>query len=233
MSEPGSIVPFGTSGFRGTDLAAVGLPPIDFSDGFMAVFDQHLRPRLDKRADGFATLFGALCQRLGPLWIVETGTLRMAGNWAGDGQSSVLFDLFAQAETRRGRPVSFVSIDLAAGSIAAARAVCSHVASLVCNDSVHALHTLSRLVAGRRIDLLYLDSFDLDLADPRPSAEHHLMELVAAAPMLGSGSLVMVDDYDVPGVGSVGGKGLLVDAYLAAIDATVLHAGYAKLWRIP
>ncbi len=224
---------FGASGFRPTDMDAVGLPPLDLADGFADIFDGHLKPRLAKRADGFARLFEVLARQPGPLLIVETGTLRAAGNWEGDGQSSVMFDLFAQAETLRGRPVSFLSIDLSVASIGVARAVCSHATTLLCTDSVHGLHTLSRLASSRRIALLYLDSFDLDVADPMPSARHHLMELTAAAPMLGSGSLVMVDDYDVPGIGSVGGKGLLVDAYMGAVGATVLHTGYAKLWRLP
>ena len=233
MTEAHEVALFGASGFCATDLAAVGLPPLDLGAGFAPAFAEHMRPRLDRRADGFAALFEALAQAPGPLLLLETGTLRLAGNWSGDGQSTVMFDLFAQAETRRGRPVSFVSIDLSAASVATARAVCSHATNLVCNDSVFALHTLSRLAAGRRASLLYLDSFDLDLADPLPSAQHHLMELAAAAPLLGPGSLVMVDDYDVPGVGAVGGKGLLVDAYLGAIDATVLYSGYGKLWRVP
>lgn len=230
MSE---VALFGASGFRPTDTDAVGLPALDLADGFAKIFAEHLRPRLDKRATGFERLFESLARQPGPLLIVETGTLRIAGNWEGDGQSSVMFDLFAQAEILRGRSVSFLSVDLSAASIGVARAVCSHATTLLCTDSVHGLHTLSRLAPDRRIGLLYLDSFDLDVADPMPSAQHHLMELTAAAPMLGPGSLVMVDDYDVPGVGALGGKGLLVDAYMGAIGATALHTGYAKLWRLP
>lgn len=232
------VRPFGESGFRATDLAAVGLDPVDLDAGFAAAFAGQMRPRLARRADGFAALFAALDAIGGPRLLVETGTLRVPANWRGDGQSSVMFDLYAQMEGRAGRSVSFVSIDLSVASIAAARGVCSHATQLICNDSVHALHTLGRLLPPRAATLLYLDSYDLDVANPWPSAHHHLMELTAAAPLLGPGSLIMVDDFDVrdpadTGAGVPGGKGLLVDRYLASIGARTLYSGYARLWRMP
>jgi hypothetical protein len=43
------------------------------------------------------------------------------------------------------------------------------------------------------LDLLYLDSFDVDFDDPLPSAIHHLKELLAIAPLVSFETLV-VDD---------------------------------------
>ena len=57
------------------------------------------------------------------------------------------------------------------------------------------------------------------------------MELAAAAPLLGTGSLVAIDDYCIDGVS--GGKGLLVDLYMNSINATAIHSGYQKIWRLP
>ena len=230
---------FGQSGFREADHAAVGLPTPPSGASFAGRFLADFAPRLAGRRDGFAALFKALARPSSELLIVETGTLRLADNWSGDGQSTYMFDQYVQAESRAGRPAAFFSIDLSLRSLAVARAVCSHATNLICNDSVFALHTLARQLRGRALSLLYLDSFDLDVDDPLPSARHHMMELAAAAPMLGPGSLVAIDDYGVPGEaggrgdGQGGGKGLLVDAHMRAIDATVVYAGYQKIWRMP
>ena len=225
------VTPFGRSGFKPTDHALVGMPPPDLALPFPALFARHYQPRLEKRAEGFKALFAALGLMPAPTLVLETGTLRLAGNWEGDGQSTYLFDVFVQAELARQRGGALFSIDLSLDSIAAARRVCSGLANLICNDSVQALHTLARLLSGRQASLLYLDSFDLDLADPMPSATHHMMELAAAAPLLATGSLVAVDDYCIDG--KAGGKGLLVDLYMDSVGATVVHAGYQKVWRMP
>ena len=77
------------------------------------------------------------------------------------------------------------------------------------------------------IDLLYLDSFDVDLYAPWPSAVHHFKELMAISPLLSPQTLVVV--YDLPSMGfgyvdnsefvtfpfkpRIGGKGLLTADY--------------------
>jgi len=76
--------------------------------------------------------------------------------------------------------------------------------------------------------LLYLDSFDLDRDNPLPSAIHHAMELTAARPLIGPGTVVCVDDYCIGGV--AGGKGLILDKFFTSIRAEVLHSGYQKIW---
>ena len=222
---------FGQSGFRPADHAFVGLPEPPDGASFADRFTADFAPRLAARRKGFGVLFDALASGRGDILILETGTLRIADNWSGDGQSSYMFDQFTQAETRAGRSAAFFSIDVDLESLAVARRACSHATNLICNDSVFALHALARLLRGRQASLLYLDSFNLDPANPLPSATHHIMELTAAAPILGPGSLVAIDDYAVGG--KVGGKGLLVDPYMQSIDATVLHSGYQKIWRMP
>ena len=231
MTETPTLDPaFGQSGFKRADHGFVGMPDpagLTFREQFLG----HFLPRLEKRQAGFTALFEALPKTPGSRLILETGTLRIAANWEGDGQSSYMFDAFVQDEAASGRGAAFFSIDLSVESLAVARRACSYATSLICNDSVHALHTLARQLRGRQVSLLYLDSFNLDRDDPMPSARHHMMELAAAAPLLGTGSLVAIDDYTVDGV--VGGKGLLVDLYMQSIDARVLHSGYQRIWRLP
>ena len=96
------------------------------------------------------------------------------------------------------------------------------------NDSVSALHALTQIVS-KQIDLLYLDSFDLDPNNPLPSAIHHALELTAVRPLIGPGTIICVDDY---AVGSSGGKGMIVDRFMSNIRAKVLYSGYQKVWRL-
>lgn len=210
-------------GGKAADPTFVGISDLDESLPFEQQFAQFFRPRLGKRADGFATLFAALAARPAPL-IIETGCLRTPANWEGDGQSSFVFD--ALVRDRHGK---FLSIDASAESIATARRACSSAANFICNDSISALHTLSQLVRGPA-DLLYFDSLDFDPVNPLPSAIHHAMELTAAGSLRGSGTIVCVDDYGV--TGGSGGKGLILDMFFTRIGAEVLHTGYQKIWRL-
>jgi len=76
-----------------------------------------------------------------------------------------------------------------------------------------------------------LDSFDLDLDNPMPSAIHHAMEVMAARNLIGAGSIVCIDDFNVPPLGP-GGKGLIVDKFMENINAEVIYSGYQKIWKI-
>ncbi len=213
------------SGRVEADFAYVGLPGNAGQRSFQYGFEHHVRPRVGKRADGFVVLFDRLKHHARPL-IIETGCLRVPGNWDGDGQSTFLFDWYAR-ETHG----SVLTIDINADSIDSARRACSGVTSAIHNDSVATLDMLSSRIA-RPAALLYLDSFDLDLSNPMPSAIHHAMELAAASRLIGPGTIVCVDDFDVEPLGK-GGKGLIVDQYMHAIRADVLYSGYQKIWQIP
>ena len=79
-----------------------------------------------------------------------------------------------------------------------------------------------------KASLLYLDPDDVDVDNPTPSAIHHAMELAAASPLIGPGTWC-VDDY---GIGSEGGKGLILDKFFTQTSAVEIHTGYQKLWRV-
>lgn len=206
------------------DYAYVGLPREARDYDFALGFETFVRPRIGKRADGFATIFKQLAGHPHPL-IIETGCLRVPNNWEGDGQSSFLFDWYAREN--RG---TVITIDINPDSIDSVRRACSGVTSVILNDSVAALDMLSTRIAGPA-SLLYLDSFDLDLTNPMPSAIHHAKELMAASRLIGPGTIVCVDDFNVPPLDE-GGKGLIVDQFMHAIRANVLHSGYQKIWQI-
>lgn len=207
-----------------SDYDYVGLPPDAESCGFHTGFNTYIRERVGKRAEGFATIFDALDHHDNPL-IIETGCLRVPRNWEGDGQSTFQFDWYAREN--RGH---VITIDINEHSINSTRRACSSITSTILNDSVATLEALGANAASPAA-LLYLDSFDLDRSNPMPSAIHHAMEVMAARGLIGPGTVLCIDDFNVEPLGP-GGKGLIVDQFLTTINAEVLYSGYQKVWRI-
>lgn len=210
---------------------------------FWTWFDAEAAPKLGLRETSFRKTFDYLDRFDHPVTIVETGCARARDNWAGDGQSTVLFDRYLSLREAGGRGYS---IDLEPRATELCRQLVGPSIEILTGDSVPLLldvHARLR-AAGATIDLLYLDSFDLDWDHPVPSAVHHLKELVSIAPSLRRDSLVVVDD--APGTArvvagarggwhaisspQVGGKGLFVAQYAQQVGASPLFASYQAGW---
>ncbi len=210
---------------------------------FWTFFDLEAAPQLARREPTFRQMFQFLDRIDHPVTIVETGCVRTAGNWLGDGQSTVLFDRYISS---RDTDSIVYSVDINATSVAQARALVSDRVKLTCEDSVAFLTQLvGRLRSeGKTIDLLYLDSFDIDWLHWYPSAIHHLKELCAAMRAISRETLVAVDDCPldasfVPHSDKpvefvqgpfVGGKGRLVADFAAACGAQNRFAAYQAGW---
>lgn len=181
--------------------------------------------RLSMRSDGFSTIFELLERKISsnrPL-IIETGSLRQPGNWEGDGQSTYLFNLFAQYYNGI---VYSVDID----------PICSkNCTDLNLNNVISvtsdSIKFLSLLPNAEEIDLLYLDSYDLDFNNPEPSATHHLEELTQVFSYLTSGTVIAVDDNIIRD-GIKIGKGYLVEEYLSKKNCILVYDGYQKVWVV-
>jgi hypothetical protein len=183
-------------------------------------------------------------KRPGGHLIVETGCARQPNNWAGDGQSTLLFGRFVNEFDGQ-----LYSVDIDPAACAHARSIAGPRTTVTAEDSVPYLRRLScELVqAGRQIDLLYLDSFDLDVRAPLPAALHHLKELCSIMPSLGPRSLVMVDDsfrtlhavqtgvnsYQVLRKAGISGKGWYVAEYFEQLGVAPLFEGYQCGWAFP
>lgn len=193
-------------------------------DSFVPVYLQKFSARLGVRREGFLKIFSMLeaARPDGDFSIVETGSMRVPGNWEGDGQSTVLFDHFV---TFHGGEVLTVDLSPECGALIAQ--ACSAQVRFTCEDSVRYLHKLCN-AGDQRIDLLYLDSFDLDVGQPMPSAFHHVKELLAIWPALKPGALIVVDDNPSDSVG----KGFLVENFLDHIGVPKVFDGYQKVWRL-
>lgn len=86
-----------------------------------------------------------------------------------------------------------ISVDISAGPSEELGFLGSFV-QLHVDDSVEFLRNLKLPQGFDKIDLLFLDSCDVDLSNPGASAEHGRSELLAALGLLGTGSLVLIDD---------------------------------------
>jgi len=206
-------------------------------------FYESVRPKLGARADSLAKIFEHLDQFDRPVGIIETGCTRDAGNWTGDGNSTVLFDRYAQ--THPGTAVYTVDIDPQATALC--RGLVSPLVTVCTGDSVAFLRQLADEPPANlpHIDVLYLDSYDLNFDDPLPSALHHLKELLAIAPRIAPDTLVVVDDspaafsgfFGANGVIHLvtqpkpGGKGKLVGEYATNIGAEKVFEGYQCAWK--
>lgn len=162
-------------------------------------------------------MIGLVLQSRPGCTIVETGTVREPGNWAGDGQSTVVWDTFA---AEMGGTVTTIDVDPHCAEVVAQLGL-THTTALT-GDSLTILPTLTGPV-----DLLYLDSMDINWSNPGPSSEHHLAELVAADHLLGPGTIVAVDD-NAHGTG----KGEAVAAEMARRGVQAWMSNYVRAWRL-
>jgi hypothetical protein len=114
--------------------------------------------------------------------IFETGTSAYGTD------STRLFDRFASKFSGE-----FHSVDLNPRASRALIFQHGPMTNLHVSDSVSFIQSkLGKLVD--RIDLCYLDSWDVDWLDPLPSAEHGLSEFLAVKNFLTKGSILVIDD---------------------------------------
>lgn len=213
------------------------------STAFWDWFNTEAAPRLSAREVSFRKVFEYLDRFDGPVTIVETGCARIAGNWQGDGQSSVLFDHYL----RLGHPESVAyAVDLDPKATELCRQLVSERVHLHTGDSVPVLLRIARELkdSGRRIHLLYLDSYDVDWNHTTPSAVHHLKELVSIIGAVTPDTLVVVDDapqnvrampdangqFSMIAKPTVGGKGVFVAEYAEQVGAKPAFAHYQVGW---
>jgi Pyridine nucleotide-disulphide oxidoreductase len=212
------------------------------SPNFWSWFDGIAGPQLAHRTEGFRKVFDYLDRFDRPVGIVETGCVRQQDNWAGDGQSTILFDRYA--EFHPGSTVFSVDRDPEAAALCGS--LVGGQVQIHTGESLAYLKSLADDPPAELefLDLLYLDSFDVDFDDPPPSAKHHLKELLAIAPLVSFQTLVVVDDSPSSFIGvpdgdnpvqpirppRIGGKGRLIAEYADQSGAERLFAEYQCGW---
>ncbi len=175
-----------------------------------------------------------------PARIVETGT----SAWGVD--STLLFDSYVRHFGGR-----FDSVDLRSLPSDRLRPVVGPSTHLHVGDSVAFLGGLEAETGPGPVDLVYLDSYDLDWADPAASEAHAVAEWAAFRTVARPGTLVLIDDTPIDvnwvsrndvaaaasahlaATGEMPGKGArLLRETAADASVEVLWHGYNVLLRI-
>jgi len=209
---------------------------------FWNFFNTAASPKLAIREKTFRRIFEHLDTLEGPIAIIETGCVRAADNWAGEGQSTILFDKYISC---RDSVSECYTVDISQEAVSLCKTLVSDRVKVQQDDSVHYLNLLSKryFEQKRTVDFVYLDSFDLDWTHWYPSAIHHLKELVAIIRSFNERTLLVVDDCLVNvnvhpeqdkvamiGKPKIGGKGRLIAEYAHSVGANVEFADYQAGW---
>jgi hypothetical protein len=169
---------------------------------------------LGKRADGFQCMWDTLkAMKKDSYLIVETGTTRIPDNWEGDGQSTRIWDMFVNESNGK-----VFTVDICPYACGVAKSFVGDKVTVVCEDSVQFLHTFPQ---KGEIDLLYLDSYDIDFKNPHNSSFHHMKELTTIFSSLSPSCIIAVDD-NIPHAG----KGKYVKEFLESVGYKCIYDGY-------
>lgn len=207
-----------------------------FSSKFFAKMLQPAGPTspVRDRATSLSLVFELLDEKkVKDFFIVETGCMRADhGQLAlgDDGASTYIFDDFINYYDGE-----VASVDINPDNVAHAQKMVSERTTVYCSDSVEFLWNIPE---KRKIDLLYLDSYDFEPDNPIPSQKHHLKELTAVMKNLKKGSIIMVDDNaNTPEFEwftkiAQGGKAGFVKEFMKDIGAELLLDEYQIIWRL-
>ena len=207
-----------------------------FSSKFFAKMLQPAGPTspVRDRATSLSLVFELLDEKkVKDFFIVETGCMRADhGQLAlgDDGASTYIFDDFINYYDGE-----VASVDINPDNVAHAQKMVSERTTVYCSDSVEFLWNIPE---KRKIDLLYLDSYDFEPENPIPSQKHHLKELTAVMKNLRKGSIIMVDDNaNTPEFEwftkiAQGGKAGFVKEFMKDVGAELLLDEYQIIWRL-
>jgi len=187
---------------------------------FLQQFEKKYKNCLGNRYETFYSSFEYLeSLNKDNYFILETGMTRIKDNY-GDGQSTIIFDEYINYKDG-----TLISVDINPNAIDLCSKLVSSKTKLVCEDSVNFLYKTSLQENLQKIDLLYLDSFDLDWNNPHPSAMHHVKELLSIIPKISTGTLIIVDDNQKDS-----GKGRYISDFMKNINKQYFFNEYQTGW---
>lgn len=200
-----------------------------------------IAPQLQHRARSFRMVFEYLENLNRPVCIVETGCVRDIREDAItiEGQSTILFDKFSQSVL----DTVVHSVDINASNVEICKSLVSDRVQIHTSDSIPFLRNkcadLIKPFTG--IDLLYLDSYDVDMENPHDAALHCLKEFLAASHLVTPKTLILIDDSPATSIIVEGtlkkitpfttsGKGKYVASYMESIGCKPIFKGYQIAW---
>lgn len=208
---------------------------------FWNYFNDIAAPQLQHRSRSFRMAFEYLQNLNRPVCIVETGCVRdtRIDAFTTEGQSTVLFDKFS--ESVLGTVIH--SVDINDSNVETCKSLVSDRVQVHTSDSVNFLRNeCSKLIQPfTSIDLLYLDSYDVDMENAHDAAIHCMNELFAASHLITENTLILIDDS--PATASIiegsykritpfvtNGKGKYVASYMQSIGRTPFIKGFQIAW---
>jgi predicted O-methyltransferase YrrM len=196
---------------------------------FIAPYKQSLDPvQHSSRIEFLDFVIPRLVNLNRPINIVETGCMHTPLSQNAGANTLLFADLIKNVTGGQ-----LTTIDISSEAIVRCKVYTlqySDVINYVHSDSVSYLKSLSDS-DKKKIDLLFLDSWDLYIFDPLPSSIHHLLELNAVYDLLKEETIIAVDDNFMPNTliywnwengeqtifdtkENLVGKGLLIDRFL-------------------
>lgn len=121
------------------------------NENFWQWYTREAAPKLAMREVSFRKIFEYLDSFDHPITIVETGCARQPGNWAGDGQSTLLFDEYVKSK----QPGSKVhTVDLDPNATVVCKSMVSDKVTVHTGDSVGVLREIGQTLrqASQTID---------------------------------------------------------------------------------
>lgn len=213
---------------------------------------EHLN-KVGKRQESMLMLVDHIMKKDNPV-ILETGTMRSADNYEGDGMSTLLWHNVLRTmgrgnfstidsdfeatkfayETCWNRPAEVYESNDRTSKYLSGQQAPSH---FYCSDSVTWLVKFGQNWYDKTpIDVLYLDSWDMEFPDPTPSFMHIFQEYMLARQFLAPDALICVDDnIEVVRDGNPDkvfiSKGEYIRQFMEKIGNKPLYTGYQIIWR--
>jgi FkbM family methyltransferase len=162
-------------------------------------FIEKYRPFIERSGKSRMRFYDYIIPKLAkkgkPIYIVETGTM-----WSPLNENMGAFTLIFADLIKNHTGGKLYTIDISEKNINLCKTHTEEFSSVieyVVSDSVSFLRSLDDECV-KKLDLVYLDSYDLDTPKPHKSAQHHLDELTAVYPRLNKECGVAIDDNFLP-----------------------------------
>lgn len=177
--------------------------------------------RKHPRIADFNAVLSAIQEKLEPPYnVIETGTMR-----GRDFLSTLYWDgLINEAGGQ------LTTIDINPVTTLTAKKMCTDKVTAITGDSVSTIHGLE-LSEHQKINVAWLDSYDVTWLEPHSSALHHIMEFTALMPHLQSASIIAVDDNKKFQT-LWSGKGIYIRKFMEAIGAEIIVENYIHAWSL-
>ena len=165
-------------------------------DSFIAPYENDLKRTGLSRYNFYKYIIPKLVAKNKPIYIIETGTM-----WADLKDNMGAFTLVFGDLIKNWTGGNLTTIDISNENIDKCKSSTKEfreVIQYINSDSVEYLSSLSDEEISK-VDLFYLDSYDLNVTNQEPSAKHHLNELRSIYDRISQHTILSVDDNYLPG----------------------------------